>query len=59
MYRGTLATLSRDVPFSIIFFPGYANLKKLLADPHTGHNSIPSLLAAGGAAGAIVSYDIV
>eukprot|EP01036_Dinobryon_divergens_P027510 gene27510-36299_t len=27
MYSGTLATLSRDVPFSLLFFPGYANLK--------------------------------
>ena len=26
-YSGTLATLSRDVPFSLLFFPGYANLK--------------------------------
>eukprot|EP01031_Cornospumella_fuschlensis_P033175 gene33175-40137_t len=52
MYSGTLATLVRDVPFSLLFFPGYANLKKLLAD-EKGENSIPSLLAAGGTAGAL------
>ena len=32
MYTGSMATLARDVPFSILFFPGYANLKKLFAD---------------------------
>ena len=32
MYQGTLATLSRDIPFSLIFFPLYANLKKVFAD---------------------------
>jgi hypothetical protein len=32
MYQGTLATLSRDIPFSLIFFPLYANLKKAFAD---------------------------
>jgi solute carrier family 25 aspartate/glutamate transporter 12/13 len=54
MYSGTLATLSRDVPFSLVFFPGYANLKALLAD-EKGNNSVASLLAAGGAAGAIAA----
>lgn len=54
MYTGTLATLARDVPFSLLFFPGYANLKKLFADD-TGENSMPSLLAAGGLAGAIAA----
>jgi solute carrier family 25 (mitochondrial aspartate/glutamate transporter), member 12/13 len=54
LYSGTLATLSRDVPFSLLFFPGYANLKKALADEQ-GNNSIPSLLLAGGGAGAIAA----
>ena len=31
-YSGTLATLSRDVPFSLLFFPGYANLKVFETD---------------------------
>ena len=57
MYRGTAATLSRDVPFSVLFFPGYANLKKLLAN-EKGENSIPSLLIAGGAAGAIAAAAV-
>lgn len=52
MYQGTAATLTRDVPFSVLFFPGYANLKKAFADSK-GDNSIMSLLAAGGIAGAL------
>lgn len=54
MYSGTLATLVRDVPFSLLFFPGYANLKAMLAD-EKGENSISSLLAAGGTAGALAA----
>lgn len=57
MYRGTAATLSRDVPFSVLFFPGYANLKKALADEN-GHNSIGSLLVAGGGAGALAAATV-
>jgi succinate dehydrogenase/fumarate reductase flavoprotein subunit len=50
-------SLSRDVPFSVLFFPGYADLKKLLAN-EKGENSIPSLLVAGGAAGAIAAAAV-
>lgn len=52
LYSGTLATLSRDVPFSILFFPGYANLKALMAD-EKGNNSVTTQLLAGGIAGAV------
>ena len=63
LYTGSMATLSRDIPFSVLFFPGYANLKKLLAN-EDGSNSIPSLLVAGGtagafAAGAVTPTDVV
>lgn len=63
LYTGTMATLSRDVPFSFLFFPGYANLKKLLADSN-GNNSFISVLFAGGlsgaiAAGAVTPTDVV
>lgn len=57
LYQGTLSTLSRDVPFSILFFPGYANLKKVFADSN-GNNSLPSLLLAGGVAGAIAASAV-
>ena len=63
MYTGTLETLSRDVPFSIVFFPLYANLKVAFADKK-GDNSVASLLAAGGlagasAAGAVTPSDVI
>lgn len=54
LYRGTLTTLARDVPFSVLFFPGYANIKKLFSDEN-GENSIPSLLFSGGVAGAMAA----
>lgn len=54
MYSGSLATLSRDVPFSVLFFPGYANIRKLLADER-GENSMTSTLLSGGLAGAFAS----
>ena len=31
LYRGTLATLLRDVPYSVVFFPAYAALREALA----------------------------
>lgn len=63
MYSGTLATLARDVPFSILFFPGYANLKALVAN-EKGENSVGSQLFAGGiagafAAGAVTPTDVI
>lgn len=54
LYQGTAATLSRDVPFSVLFFPGYANLKALMADKD-GNNSMASNLIAGVASGAMAS----
>lgn len=54
LYQGTAATLSRDVPFSVLFFPGYANIKAMMADKD-GNNSMVSNLVAGVAAGALAS----
>ena len=54
LYQGTAATLSRDVPFSVLFFPGYANIKAMMADAD-GSNSMMSNLTAGVAAGALAS----
>jgi solute carrier family 25 aspartate/glutamate transporter 12/13 len=44
MYQGTLATLSRDIPFSLIFFPLYANLKKAFADSKGENRSVDALV---------------
>jgi solute carrier family 25 aspartate/glutamate transporter 12/13 len=63
MYQGSEATLVRDVPFSLLFFPAYSNLKDLFANAD-GTNSKMSLLAAGclaggGAAGLNTPADVV
>ncbi|XP_035709306.1 calcium-binding mitochondrial carrier protein Aralar1 isoform X2 [Folsomia candida] len=49
MYQGMTACMMRDVPFSAIFFPGYAHMKLYLQD-EDGYNSPFSLLVAGATA---------
>jgi len=51
LYKGATACLLRDVPFSAIYFPTYAHLKKSFAD-ETGYISPLSILTAGAIAGA-------
>lgn len=63
MYTGTPATLARDVPYSILFFPGYANLRKCFEDAD-GHCGILATLFSGGtaaaaAAGLCTPMDVV
>lgn len=62
LYRGATACLMRDVPFSAIYFPTYANLKRYLfncdpADP-SKKKSMQSweLLTAGALAGVPAAY---
>ena len=55
VYKGVTACLLRDVPFSAIYFPCYANIKKALAD-NNGHNTLPSLFASGFCAGVPAAY---
>lgn len=57
MYSGTTATLMRDVPFSVLFFPMYSNLLKVMADSD-GKNSLLQNLSAGGIAGAFASGSV-
>ena len=45
-YQGTISTLCRDVPFSFVIFPLYANLRVLFAGKD-GTNSMASTAAAG------------
>lgn len=52
MYRGTRATLLRDVPFSFIFFPLHAYFKMLLADQN-GNVTFPKVFASGIVSGII------
>lgn len=53
LYRGTLATLCRDVPFSIMFFQGFASFRHLLRDADSSSPQLGVTLAAGMIAGAI------
>lgn len=50
LYRGTLATLARDVPFSMVFFSMNASVKERLADEN-GKVSIGRVFLAGITAG--------
>lgn len=54
MYKGTSATLLRDVPFSFLFFPLYANIVEALKD-EAGNASLLSQLFAGSVAGGVSS----
>ncbi|KAM0756682.1 mitochondrial inner membrane protein [Meredithblackwellia eburnea MCA 4105] len=58
LYKGTTACLCRDVPFSAIYFPAYAHLKKDIF--HEGRDgkvlSYPEALAAAGIAGMPAAY---
>lgn len=58
LYRGTVATLSRDIPFSILFFQSFASLKQvfiLTLSNHEGPHLLPSL-TAGMLAGGISAF---
>ncbi len=53
VYKGTPVTLLRDVPFSFVFFPAYANLKTNFSNPdvytnptHTKYNSFMFVVSA-------------
>ncbi len=48
--QGARACLLRDIPFSAIYFPCYAHMKKFTADDQ-GRNSPLSLLVSGTVAG--------
>lgn len=51
LYKGTPVTLLRDVPFSFIFFPAYANLKAIFSDAD-GNIGLVRLFLSGAFAGA-------
>lgn len=63
LYKGTPVTLLRDVPFSFIFFPSYANLKALFSDADGNIGFLPlfmsGALAGATAAGLVTPADVV
>ncbi|CAO3579672.1 unnamed protein product [Absidia cylindrospora] len=57
LYKGVSACLLRDVPFSAIYFPAYAHLKKDVFHEGPDHKlSITELLSAGAIAGMPAAY---
>lgn len=57
LYKGASACLLRDVPFSAIYFPTYAHLKKdLFGESQTKKLGVLHLLAAGAIAGMPAAY---
>jgi solute carrier family 25 aspartate/glutamate transporter 12/13 len=51
LYKGARACFARDIPFSAIYFPLYAHLKKLTAN-RDGYNNMGTLLLSATLAGA-------
>ena len=57
LYKGASACLLRDVPFSAIYFPTYAHLKKdVFGESPTKSLGVLQLLAAGAIAGMPAAY---
>ena len=57
LYKGATACLLRDVPFSSIYFPTYAHLKKdLFGESPTQKLGVLQLLTAGAIAGMPAAY---
>jgi solute carrier family 25 (mitochondrial aspartate/glutamate transporter), member 12/13 len=57
LYRGASACLLRDIPFSAIYFPTYAHLKKdYFGESATNRLGIGQLLMAGAIAGMPAAY---
>jgi solute carrier family 25 carnitine/acylcarnitine transporter 20/29 len=51
LYRGTIATLARDIPGSAAYFVAYEFVYQLLKPKNSDAMSVPSVLFAGGMAG--------
>jgi solute carrier family 25 (mitochondrial aspartate/glutamate transporter), member 12/13 len=57
LYKGASACLLRDIPFSAIYFPAYAHLKKdYFKETPTHHLGVGQLLIAGAIAGMPAAY---
>ena len=54
--QGSRACFARDIPFSAIYFPLYANMKKFTANKD-GYNGIGTLLLSATIAGLSVSFS--
>ena len=63
VYKGTMSTLLRDVPFSFMFFPLYANIVNALKDENGDASLLSQLfagsLAGGFASGMVTPFDVI
>ncbi|XP_004692590.1 PREDICTED: mitochondrial glutamate carrier 2 [Condylura cristata] len=64
LYKGLGATLLRDIPFSIIYFPLFANLNNLGINQLTGkasfaHSFVSGCVAGSAAAVAVTPLDVL
>lgn len=55
LYKGIGCTLMRDVPYALVFFPMYAELKEFAESKNDGKADILSIVASGATAGATAS----
>lgn len=56
LYRGSAATLLRDVPFSMLYFPIYSYLKLAFRDAEAGRTSFGYCFLAGTGAGVFSAF---
>ena len=59
LYKGSAACLCRDVPFSAIYFPSYAAVKRTMVDERNGEELKPHHLLVAGAIAGIPAASLV